>query len=83
MPLRLSRRRHPQLCWAQVEGPRAWQRRRRVEKAGLGGREKFAGMAIEEKDDPQGDITLDVAAVAMQQVDDPLKKHQSKERRQQ
>ena len=39
---------------------------------GLGGREKFAGMAIGEKDDPQRDITLDLVAVARQQVDDPL-----------
>ncbi|OLQ03412.1 Copia protein [Symbiodinium microadriaticum] len=41
---------------------------------GIGGREKFAGMAIGEKDDPQGDITLDLAAVAAeaaQQDDDP------------
>ena len=41
---------------------------------GFGGREKFAGMAIGEKDDPQGDITLDLAAgaaEAAQQGDDP------------
>ncbi|CAE7327571.1 unnamed protein product, partial [Symbiodinium microadriaticum] len=60
-----------------VEGPRAWRRRHPAERAVVadGGREKFAGKAIGEKDDPSGDITLDLAAGAAegaQQGDDPL-----------